>query len=123
MIAWIKVETTLPQKPELLKLSLRLRIPRREAIGLCIEFWLWADSVAREDGVLRGADEESLDAIFGQPGFAAAMRAVGWLEDHPDGFAVPNWTKHNSRSTKARLAAARRKAKSRWGRSHDEERF
>ena len=53
MIAWIKVETTLPQKLELLKLSLRLRIPRREAIGLCIEFWLWADSVAREDGVLR----------------------------------------------------------------------
>lgn len=114
MISWIKIEANLPTKPELLKLSLRLGVSRREAMAMCIEFWIWADHHADGDGVMHGADDDAIDALVSRPGFAEAMRAVGWLLEHGDGAAIPNWSKHNARSTKTRLAAAKRQADRRW---------
>lgn len=122
MISWIKIETTLPQKPEIRKLALRLKGSPEEAIGLCVVFWAWLD-VNSVDGNLKDMDEAFIDAIVGRPGFAVAMCAVGWLATTPRGFLVANFERHNGTNSKRRALNARRQSSFRrrhTGNSHDQ---
>lgn len=108
MISWIKIETTLPQKPEVARLALRLKVSQFEALGLCVAFWIWLDGVTT-DGVLRGADDATIDTTFHREGFAEALRSVGWLAINEHGVpVVPAFEKHNGATSKRRVQTARR---------------
>jgi hypothetical protein len=137
-MAWIKVDHQLERKPEVLILAALLGKTVTEIVGLCVRFWIWADTNT-VDGRVRflsaprpvsvrmvsggfpvpvGEDQECspLDAMLSAPGFTAAMVQVGWLTHENDELIVPDWDSHNSQSAKARALEAKRKG---IARAHD----
>ncbi len=111
---WIKVENHLVKKSETMQLAGLLGVSRHEAVGLCVEFWSWAD-YETEDGRLPGITKELIDGIVGRVGFVDAMLnpQVGWLTEENGVFVIPKFERHNGNSTKRRLAAAERQFKRR----------
>lgn len=109
---WIKVETHLSTKSEILRLALRLGISRHEAVGLCLAFWSWADNET-QDGRLVCCTPEMLDGILHYPGLAEALTEVGWLAVDGGDLVIPNFERHNGQSAKRRAAEAKRQAKRR----------
>lgn len=112
MISWIKVQSTLPDKPEVIRIAAALRIHRLHALGLCVALWAWADSQT-SDGIIEGFDRDSVDALFGQPGFAEALERVGWLRVGDGAIVLPRFDRHNGTSAKKRAETARRVSKHR----------
>lgn len=110
---WIKVELSLPQKPEVIRIGRALGIPSEAVCGWLIKFWGWigANSV---DGVVDGVVDADVDMVMGLPGFSAAMVSVKWLKFDVDGkrLLVPNFERHNGESAKKRALKSSRQA--RW---------
>lgn len=96
---------------EVRQLAKRLKIRRAESLGLCVMFWLWADSET-DDGLLPDCTPELVDDVVGHPGFAEALAGVGWLLWDEETMVVPNFERHMSESTKRRTLKAERQR--RW---------
>ncbi len=111
-MGWIKIETHLCRKSEIIRIAQTLGISRNEAVGLCIEFWSWADSETT-DGLLSGCAFEIIDNAVGHGGFAAGLLSVGWLEERDEGLNIPNFDRHNGKSAKKRMNDAIRQQKRR----------
>lgn len=109
---WIKVETHLSNKSEIIRIALRLDTSRHEAVGLCLEFWSWAD-IETEAGCLPHFTPEMIDQIIDRAGFAAALIEVGWLVIDGSDLIIPNFKRHNGLSAKRRAADAKHRAKQR----------
>ena len=109
---WIKIRCGLAKEREILALRKLLKLPRAHVVGLCVQFWSWADALT-SDGLIRGVDFDDIDEIMALPGFAAALEAVQWLNKTHNGVEVPEFTKHNGHSAKLRLEAAERKQQQR----------
>ncbi len=109
---WIPFEKQTAHKQELLRLGELLGFDRRQAIGICIEFWCWADGET-DDGVLPGCTFGIVDRVVGHNGFADAMVQIGWLVKDPTGkgLIVPNFERHMGESAKRRSLASRRQDK------------
>lgn len=104
---WIKVQTNLRENPKVAMLAEELRIHEMHAMGLLVAFWSWADSqlVSRD---AHGVTEKFIDRIVGTPGFASALRKIGWLAgEYPD-IILPNFEEHNGQTAKQRALTARR---------------
>lgn len=105
-ISWIKVETTLPNKPIVLKLRRILQKSRSEIVGMLVQLLCWADG-ATNDGSLADMLPEDLDYIVNCPGFGQALIDAGWMSASEDGMTFVNWDKHNGQSAKRRADIGR----------------
>lgn len=106
-MSWIKIETTLPQKPEVVKISAILQKKSAEVVGGLVLLWCLTDGLT-EDGFLRFYGRREIDRVTGLKGFCAALEQVGWIQLEPDGARLVNYEKHNGRSAKKRAETALR---------------
>jgi hypothetical protein len=76
---WIKVEKSTERKPEVLAIADQLHVHPYHSFGLCVAFWAWCDDQMSNGHAMRVTDV-TLDTVFGQQGFTAALLLVGWLQ-------------------------------------------
>lgn len=109
---WIKMRSNLWDDPRVARVVDMTDSSEAEVIGAM--YWLWATADQHTtDGCLPGLTLKAIDRKTGVPGFGAALVAIGWLIDHPDGVALPRFDEHNGESAKRRSADAKRKASER----------
>jgi len=96
-MAWIKIEHTLPTKPEVFQLAKSLLMSRQEVVGHLVAFWVWVDQNS-EDGTLE-ATEEMVDSLT-TTNFAFELMKQGWISLENDILKVKDFEKHNSNSAK-----------------------
>lgn len=101
---WIKIETALPEKPEVIAIAAKLGIHEDEVVGKLIRLWRWCD---QQLSSCHAANVTLLfiDRYIGAQGFAQAMVDAGWLMVVEDGLAIPNFDRHLSKGSKARALA------------------
>jgi DNA replication protein DnaT len=109
-MAWIKIDHTLPNKPEVFFIAQELFISKTEVVGHLVSLWIWVDQNS-EDGKVQ-ASKEMIDELTTK-NFASALVEQGWLKFEQDGklAQVSNFEKHNSNSAKKRALGADRVAK------------
>jgi hypothetical protein len=109
---WIKVVSNLSKKPEVFALASILTIERHGIVGRLVELWAWADQhTISGNGI--SVTEDDLDCVVTTPGFAAALRKVGWMEGRNGHLSFPNFERHNGQTAKNRGLTKDRVAKSR----------
>jgi hypothetical protein len=115
---WIKVTHAVLDKPEIRKTARMLGVKHGEALELYLRWWVWLD-VNSVDGLVDACVDADVDELLHCPGFAATMRAVGWLEtDEATGqLRVSGFELHNGESSKKRALKNKRQAN--WRESVD----
>jgi len=109
---WIKIQHATPDKPEVVTMSETLGIDQDAVVGKLIRLWIWAD-MNSIDGHALSVTDSFLNRLTFQPGFADAMRKVGWLEGEAGTLTVPNFDRHNGKTAKTRALSKNRKESSR----------
>lgn len=117
MASWVKWESGLERKPEVLAMAAALNVDRFAVAGRLMAIWSWADETTK-NGRLAGDMREQIDDMVSKENFANSMIGVGWLRV-TDGVTVfPHWKRHNLQTSKTRALAAARQARKRWRDSH-----
>ena len=98
---WIKMESGLSRKPEVMQLVAVLGLDRYAVIGRLHTLWSWADENSI-DGASVKITRSMLDGIVELTGFAAALTSVGWLAGEDNALSFPNFDRHNGESAKRR---------------------
>ncbi len=109
-MAWLKIETETPDKPEMWAIAEMLSIDVDAVFGKAFRVWCWFDQHT-EDGNARGVTFSLFDRLVGLTGFAASMEKVGWLIKTEEGISLPNFDRHNGQTAKNRANTAVRVAK------------
>ena len=112
--AWIKIEDSTPDKPEVWKMAERLGIDADAVVGKLVRVWIWADHQTI-DGNAVSVTSALLDRCAGVTGFAAAMAEVGWLKVSAEGLLFVNFDRHNGETAKKRALTRRRVERHRIG--------
>ena len=112
-MAWIKMQTHLPDKPEVLGIGEKLGIPDAHVIGLLFCVWSMADTQADADGRIENCSLRLIDRKVGHDGFAEAMAKVSWLVVDGDDIVFPNYQHHNGSTAKSRAQIQKRVEKHR----------
>jgi hypothetical protein len=117
-MAWIKIEASLPDKPEVVSLAAALKMDRDGVVGRLFRLWTWADAnhITGESVPVTGA---FLDELCRRRGFAQALRSVGWLGGQDGALTFPNFARHNGKEAKKRALVQMRVAKHRERESND----
>lgn len=97
--------------PAVISIAARLDIDEDTIVGKLHRIWSWFDQHT-VNGNASGVTATWVDRRCSLPGIAAAMIAVGWLVDGPNGLQLPNFERHNGETGKARALTAKRVAKS-----------
>jgi len=105
--AWIKIEDTTPDKPEVWAMAEQLGIDADAVVGKLVRIWIWADQQT-VNGNARSVTKALLDRCAGVEGFADAMMEAGWLVATPAGVSFVNFDRHNGETAKKRAQTARR---------------
>ena len=107
----IRIDHSLPSKPEVLQIAARLNVPVSHAVGCLTVCWLWTDQVS-VGGSLKHSPEV-IDQVTGMPGLSAAMEEVGWLELEDGGFCLPRISRYtgDGRTTRERRLVQQAKSK------------
>ena len=106
---WIKMRGNLWDDPRVGRLVDMTESSEAAIVGAL--YWLWATADQHtENGVMPGLSLARIDRKTGVPGFAAAMCAIGWLADNPEGVRIVNFEDHNGASAKRRSEDAKRKS-------------
>jgi hypothetical protein len=111
---WIKMRLDLDTDPTVIGVAHELGTPELWVVGAFWKLWAWADGQTR-DGNAPGVTGAWLDRFVQMPGFAAAAVRYGWLTIEKCGLSIPEFTRHCSKSAKARALGAVRTEKSRNG--------
>lgn len=98
---WIKLEHSTLDKEEIIALAAKLNIDQDAALGKCARLWVWADQNSVDGNAMRVTDS-FLDRLTNCPGFANALREVGWLSGRDCLLTIPNFLRHNGQSAKKR---------------------
>jgi hypothetical protein len=106
---WIKIEHSLPRKPEVMQLASILGIDEMTVVGHLVLLWSWADENLSAFCPVASVTKNGLDRVAGREGFTDAMVAVGWLSFRDGMVEIPNYEHHLSESAKKRALDARRK--------------
>ena len=106
---WLKIQVSLPDKPEVWQMAGILAINADEVVGKLIRVWRWFDAHT-EDGHATRVTFPLLDHVAGATGFAEAMQMVGWLEESGTDIRLPHFDRHNGKTAKNRALATERKA-------------
>jgi len=109
---WIKLQCTTPDKPEIVKMAELLSIDQDAVLGKCARLWIWADSQS-VDGNALSVTDSFLDRLTYCPGFAKALRQVGWLSGREGLLMIPNFGRHNGQTAKNRALTNDRVKKNR----------
>lgn len=107
---WIKIDTNLHEKPEVLLIAQLLSIDQFAVSGRLMRIWSWYDQHTDDGCCAQGATDAQLDALVLLRGFAEAMRKAGWLT--PDN-TIPKFDRHNGKTGKRRAIAAKTMRESR----------
>lgn len=107
-MAWIKLDHTTADKPEVMQMADLLSISPEQAFGHLCRVWVWADQQSL-DGHEVNVTEKGLDRIARHDGFATAMRGAGWITGKDGAISFPNFDRHNGETAKQRALAAKRK--------------
>jgi len=106
---WIKMRGNLWDDPRIAKLCDMTDQGEAAIVGAL--YWLWAAADQHtEDGCMPGLTLRQIDRKTGVVGFGAALVAIGWLVDDPQGVVIVNFEEHNGTSAKRRCTDAQRKA-------------
>ena len=116
---WIKMESGLSRKPEVMQLVAVLGLDRYAVIGRLHTLWAWADENSL-DGNRVKITRAMLDGIVELAGFAEALASVGWLAGEDNALTFPNFDRHNGESAKRRAMNARYQSKHRSANSKTE---
>ena len=115
--AWIKLQVNLARSAKVMQFAAALRMRRREALGMAVEWFCWVDAQCANG--CTGLLPEQVDDVMGCERLADALLAVGWGFVGTDGFLyVADFEQHNGEGAKARALAAERQAKKRAGVCH-----
>ena len=109
---WIKFEITTPDKPEVIRMADIMHLDQDAVVGKLLRLWVWADANSIAAGGMM-ITEAFIDRLTARKGFAAAMRAVGWLLGDAGSLSFPNFDRHNGVTAKARAESNRRMKKTR----------
>ncbi len=107
---WIKIEHTLPDKPEVIGLSAALRIDQDAVAGKLVRIWVWADQNSI-DGNSLPITCAFIDRMVDKRGFALAMKEIGWLTGEDGCISFPGFDRHNGSPAKERSTTNRRVSK------------
>jgi len=107
---WLKVETSLPDKPEVHYIASTLNIDPDAVIGKLLRVWSWFDQHT-EDGNAVGVTFALVDRFTGVTGFGEAMQFAGWLVQKDKTLVMVNFDRHNSKSAKKRALSGERQKK------------
>lgn len=110
---WIKIEHSLPGKPEVMELSRLLNIDEMTVVGHLVCFWSWVDQNLSPECPHASGTKRGLDRVAGRDGFVDAMAQVGWLSFDGHTVTIPNYDHHLSQSAKKRGSEARKKTRQR----------
>jgi hypothetical protein len=106
---WIKMRGNLWDDPRVAAICDATGSTEGPVIGAL--YWLWATADQHtEDGCMPGLTLGQIDRKTGLRGFAAALVAIGWLDDDPQGVVIRNFEEHNGASAKKRASTAKRVA-------------
>ena len=109
---WIKMETNLHEKPEVICISAKLARSRFDIVGRLHRLWGWYDSHS-SDGHAKGVTKLFIDELVAIDGFSDALLEVDWLTDRHGSLSIPRFDRHNGQSAKRRVEATERKRLSR----------
>lgn len=112
---WIKIENTLPDKPEVWQIAEALKIDADAVTGKLIRIWIWASENCNGLGVTNVTAKKLIDRASGIKGFSDAMIAAGWLIEKGNEISFPNFDRHCTKTAKERANLNRRVAKHRNG--------
>jgi len=98
--------------PKVVRISSALQADTLRTVGGLMSVWCLFDAHSI-DGRLEGYTQEYLDSHLRWDGFAAAMAAVGWLNEDCFGLDLPSFDTHNGESAKRRAQDADRKRQAR----------
>lgn len=116
-MAWIKVQTTLARSAKMMQFAAVLRMRRREAVGVALDWFCWVDSQCANG--YTGLLPEQVDEVMDCEHLADALLAVGWGFVGEDGFLyIADFEQHNGESAKARALAAERQARFKHGKGN-----
>lgn len=115
---WLKMEATLPEKPEVWQIAGLLGIDPDAVVGKLFKVWRWFDQQT-EDGNALGVTYALVDSTTSVTGFGEAMALCGWLEQDGSILRLPKFDRHNGKTAKNRALTAKRVAKSK-GKSNAE---
>jgi hypothetical protein len=104
---WIKIESVLPDKPEVITMAAMLDIDQDAVVGKLLRVWIWADQQIENCNAV-SVTKTFLDRVTGVTGFAEALHAVGWLEGCDLDYRLPNFDRHNGQTAKTRAKSNRR---------------
>jgi hypothetical protein len=119
---WIKVDHTLPDKPEVYRMAMALGIPSEMVVGCLLRLWIWADQQTIDGNDvtvtaevlerIAGINSVTLKSLqcngFVTGDFAKAMKNVGWLEGDDMNYTFPNFDRHNGNTAKTRAVTRNR---------------
>ena len=117
-IPWIKVEATLPHKPEVMQMAAQLNTSEHAVVGHLVQFWIWCDGNLTGQCPTFSGTVSGVDRVAGCSGFTQAMLDCGWLKMNGKQFEVCNFEKHLAQSAKTRASEAERKRKQRGERDN-----
>jgi hypothetical protein len=109
---WIKMRCNLDTDPAVFQIAAQLGLDELSVVGRLWKVWAWADQHV-SDCHATGVTDVTLDRISTTPGFAAAMRRVGWITGESDSPTLPRFDRHNGQSAKTRALATERQARKR----------
>ena len=109
---WMKIEVTLPNKPEVFEMSEQLGIDPDCVVGKLNKVWGWFNEHSI-DGVEPISVARLLNNLPDNECFCDAMVEVGWLIINKKTIKIPNFERHNSEGAKQRALTTRRQDKHR----------
>ena len=101
--------------PDVIQMAATLGIDEFGVVGRLHTVWSWLDAHSA-DGTNVRIVSAFLDRLTACPGFAEAMRTVGWLSGRDGNLTFPNYANHNGEAAKSRASETKRKQKSRKSR-------
>lgn len=105
---WIKMRADLHTHPKVVRIASALQADRLRVVGGLHAVWCLFDTHS-VDGYLEGYRLATVDDLIGWSGFAAAVKAVGWLDEVAGGLTLPEFDTHNGQSAKRRAQDSERK--------------
>jgi hypothetical protein len=105
---FIKIRKGLVSDPDVILIADATDLDEFAVVGRLSDIWDWVDSNSA-DGIGLTVSDKWLDRRVQCAGFAAAMRAVGWLDGDSGNLTFPRWDRHNSLTAKARALEAEAK--------------
>ena len=98
--------------PDVIQIAALLGMDEFAVVGRLHAVWSWLDQHS-ENGTNVRIVSAYLDRLTACPGFADAMRTVGWLDGRDGNLTFPGYETHNGETAKRRAVETKRKREQR----------